>query len=146
MEFLSDLQAWTYLMSSNWASSWLAWKMGFFVKSSPRMHLGCTKQDEIHDYPTQKNTTHTQRIKYESKSVLFSFLSLPAAPHINSWCIPLFSQEQLRRPVPQCDHLIGVWSTRNESTSDGKFYPSVPKYIHQAANNHGHEPWIRQTA
>ncbi len=26
-------------MSSSCASSWLAWKMGFFVKSSPRMHL-----------------------------------------------------------------------------------------------------------
>lgn len=28
-----------YLMSSSWASSWLAWKMGFLVKSSPRMQL-----------------------------------------------------------------------------------------------------------
>lgn len=29
----------SYLMSSSCRSSWLAWKMGFLVKSSPRMHL-----------------------------------------------------------------------------------------------------------
>lgn len=28
-----------YLMSSSCRSSWLAWKMGFLVKSSPRIHL-----------------------------------------------------------------------------------------------------------
>lgn len=33
-----------YLMSSSCRSSWLAWKMGFFVKSSPKMHLSHNRQ------------------------------------------------------------------------------------------------------
>jgi len=36
-----------YLMSSSWASSWLAWKMGFLVNSSPRIHLEHTHEGHV---------------------------------------------------------------------------------------------------
>lgn len=39
-----------HLMSSSCSSSWLAWKMGFFVKSSPKIHLD---KDRIFKYNSQ---------------------------------------------------------------------------------------------
>ena len=34
--------------------------------------------------------------------------NLPAAPDIDGGSIALLAQEQLGRPVPKCDHLVGV--------------------------------------
>lgn len=50
---------------------------------------------------------------------------LPAAPHVDGRRVPLFSQQQLGRPVPQRDHLIGVGPTgERQDTSESALLTS----------------------
>lgn len=73
-------------MSSNWASSWLAWKIGFFVNSSPRMHLW-------QEARLKKIIMMLKKEHEVSKLEWILVELLPAAPHVNSRRVPLFSQK-----------------------------------------------------